>query len=94
MADFLRTLEAVAGQAMPRRRIPAPLALAVAALDEFFADHVTRRPPRATLSGVRLALRDMRFDDGAARRELGYATRPLEETLADAVAWLREREAC
>ncbi|MDX1710390.1 MAG: NAD-dependent epimerase/dehydratase family protein [Rhodovibrionaceae bacterium] len=92
MAEFLKTLETVTGRRMPRRRIPGALALGVAAVSEFAADRITRRPPSASLTGVRLAMRDMRFDDGPARRELGYATRPLEETLKDAVAWLRARQ--
>jgi len=31
----------------------------------------------------------MFFDDGKARRELGYASRPYREGLSDAIAWFR-----
>jgi len=29
-------------------------------------------------------------DSGKARRELGYESRPLEESFRDAVAWFKE----
>ncbi|HEY3010811.1 MAG TPA: NAD-dependent epimerase, partial [Micromonosporaceae bacterium] len=31
-----------------------------------------------------------RFDDSATRNQLGIEPRPLEETLSDAVSWLRQ----
>lgn len=35
-----------------------------------------------------LGLRDTRFDDSAARRELGIHPRPFEETIRDTIEWL------
>jgi dihydroflavonol-4-reductase len=71
----------------PRPRIPYALALAAAHGDEAAA-RLTGRPPRASLTGVRIAGRERRFDSGPARAALGHALRPLEATLADALAWL------
>lgn len=34
--------------------------------------------------------RNNRFDYSKAERELGYTTRPLEETLRDEAKWLKE----
>jgi dihydroflavonol-4-reductase len=55
------------------------------------ANHVTRSTPAATAEGVRLALRSSPLDIGKARRELGYAPRPIEPALAQALEWLRKQ---
>jgi dihydroflavonol-4-reductase len=60
----------------------------VTALLELTADHVTRRPPSGTAEGVRIALRARALSIEKARRELGYAPRPVEPALRDAVAYL------
>jgi dihydroflavonol-4-reductase len=90
-AELLRQLEELTGLAMPRRVIPYPLALAVGAISETLADHVTGRPPVAPLAGVRLAANPMTFDNSKAVRELGFSCRPLAESLADEVTWLAGR---
>ena len=51
---------------------------------------LTKRPPTAPLTGVRLAGRRVRFDNAKARDELGFAPPPVDRALADAVAWMRE----
>ena len=89
MTALLALLEELSERAMPRRRIPYWLAYAYGAFDEFLADHVTRRPPRAPLTGVRLARHPMHFDTRRALSELGLQPRPLRESLADAIAWFR-----
>lgn len=47
----------------------------------------TGRAPFATVDGLRLARYTMHFDDGKARRELGYTSRPYREGLAEAIEW-------
>lgn len=89
LRDLLMLLERMTSRAMPKRVVPGWLALATAAVAEWAADIVTGQTPAATVEGVRLALRSGPFDSAKARRELGYETRPLADTLADAVAWLR-----
>ena len=37
-----------------------------------------------------MAMKKMFFSCDKARRELGYAPRPAEQALADAVAWFRD----
>jgi dihydroflavonol-4-reductase len=32
----------------------------------------------------------MFFDDAKARRELGYASRPYRQAIADAIAWFKQ----
>ncbi|HEX2553055.1 MAG TPA: NAD-dependent epimerase/dehydratase family protein [Microvirga sp.] len=88
LGDFLRLLEEVSGRRMPRRAIPAPVALAAAVVSEWIADRITGRAPAANLEGVRLALRSTPFDSRRAREELGYAPKPIREALAASVRWL------
>ena len=48
-----------------------------------------RREPHVPLEGARMAATQMRYDDARARAELGYASRPARDALADAVRVLR-----
>lgn len=87
MSGLLDLLGELSSRPMPRLRIPYWLAYAYSAVDEFLADRVTHRPPRAPLTGVRLARQAMHFDNSRALSELGLQPRPLRRALADAIAW-------
>ncbi|MFO0958085.1 MAG: NAD-dependent epimerase/dehydratase family protein [Isosphaeraceae bacterium] len=91
LLDLFKRLSSLTGRPIPRFRVPYPLGLAVAAVSEIWADRVTGRLPRATITGVRLARRIMHFDPSKTRAELGLETRPVDESLVAAVAWLREQ---
>jgi dihydroflavonol-4-reductase len=86
-----RVLELVAAIS-GRRHLHIPVSGRVAetatAMLEFIADHVTRRPPSGTLEGVRIALRATALSIEKAKRELGYAPRPVEPALRDTIAYL------
>jgi dihydroflavonol-4-reductase len=88
LRDLLALLQRISGQVMPKRAVPGWMALASAVATEWAADVVTGCTPAATREGVKLALRSGPFDSNKARNELGYAPRPLEDALADAVTWL------
>jgi dihydroflavonol-4-reductase len=88
LRDLLALLEQLSGRPMPKRAVPGWLALASAAVTEWVADVVTKRTPAATVEGVTLALRSGQFDSKKACNELGYAPRPFQDALTDAVAWL------
>ena len=90
LSELLAAVERIAGLEMPRRRVPWGLALAAAAVSEL-ASRVTGRPPRAPLEGVRMARRPAAPGGLATAADLGLELRPLEETLAEALAWLDER---
>jgi dihydroflavonol-4-reductase len=68
---------------LPRQAI-WPLAVGAETLARF-----TGREPFVTRDALRMARYRMFFDDAKARRELGYASRPYGEGLADAVGWFR-----
>tara|TARA_R110000868_G_scaffold39376_10_gene137164 strand:- start:772 stop:1878 length:1107 start_codon:yes stop_codon:yes gene_type:complete len=86
LAQVLLILRELTGLPMPRTRIPFALALGVAAISEFMSDHVTKTPPKASLTGVRIAGADMIFDCTKARTELKLTPRPVREALLDAVS--------
>ncbi|MDQ2104689.1 NAD-dependent epimerase/dehydratase family protein [Azospirillum isscasi] len=86
LGDLARRIDRLCGREPVRRRpVPPALALAAARVEEWLSDHVTRRPPTASVTGVRLALGGGGFDSGKAMRELGYTVRPLEASLREAL---------
>ncbi|HUF87252.1 MAG TPA: NAD-dependent epimerase/dehydratase family protein [Thermohalobaculum sp.] len=88
MAGIAARIGALAGVRPPRWRVPPGVALAAARVEAALAS-VTGRPPKAPLTGVRLAARRVRFSSAKARAELGFDPPPVEAALADAVDWLR-----
>ncbi len=89
LVGLFETLSGLTGVPVPRWRVPYAMGLAVAAWSELWADHVTGRPPKATLTGVRLTRRTMHFDASRSLAELDLKPRPVREALADAVTWLQ-----
>jgi dihydroflavonol-4-reductase len=90
LVGVLGILSELTGVPVPRWRVPYPVGLAVAYASEFWADRVTGRTPRATVTGVRLTRRTMHFDASRSLDALGLRPRPARESLADCVSWLRE----
>ena len=86
LGDLAERIDRLCGRVPLRRHsVPPALALAAARVEEWLSDHVTRRPPTASVTGVRLALGGGGFDSGKAMRELGYTVRPLEASLRAAL---------
>jgi dihydroflavonol-4-reductase len=90
LGELLGILSELTGASVPRLRVPYGLALGFAWLSELWADRVSGRSPKATLTGVRLGKRIMHFDTSRTDAEIGFRARPIHDSLADAVAWLRE----
>lgn len=76
----------IAGRSALRIPISTGIARTTAAMMEFVADRVTRQPPAATVEGVGIALRSKPLSIEKSRRELGYAPRPIEAALREAIA--------
>ncbi len=89
LVGLLGILSGLTGVPVPRWRIPYPVGLAVAYFSEFWADHVSGATPKATITGVRLTQRTMHFDASRSLAELDVSPRPVAQSLADAVDWLR-----
>lgn len=73
----------------PRLRLPIAAVYPLVLGAEMWA-HLSGREPFATRDGLRMARHQMFFSDAKARRELGYASRPYREGIADAIAWFRQ----
>ena len=69
--------------------LPHGLVLPLAYAAEGWAT-MTGREPFATVDGIRMARKRMFFSSAKAERELGCRSRPVEEGLAEAVAWFRD----
>ncbi|MGM0576238.1 MAG: NAD-dependent epimerase/dehydratase family protein [Myxococcota bacterium] len=89
MVDLARVVATRAGRRPPRLVAPMWLARGVAPVAEA-ASRLARRRPLVTPDSLRVleSFSDVRGD--RARRELGHAPRPLEETLRDTVDWFLE----
>jgi dihydroflavonol-4-reductase len=90
LAGLLGMLSELTGVPAPRFKVPYAAGLAVAYISEFWADRVSGRAPRATVTGVRLARRIMHFDPSRSLAELGLSPRRIRESLSDALIWLRQ----
>ncbi len=89
LAEIFAHLAALTGRPAPRVRIPYGVAwLAAAGLEA--AARLTGRPPRVSLTAVRMARKRMYFSPARAVRELGLPQTDVRQALADAVAWFAE----
>jgi dihydroflavonol-4-reductase len=93
LVALLGHLSELTGVPVPRWSVPYPFGLTVAVLSELWADFVTGKPPKATVTGVKLTRRTMEFDSRSSLRALQLSPRPIHESLQDAVGWLRQTQA-
>jgi dihydroflavonol-4-reductase len=91
LVALLELLSELSGVPVPVRRVPYALALSYAWLSELWADRVSGLSPKATITGVRLGRRIMHFDTVHTDSELSLRKRPIRESLAELIEWLRER---
>jgi dihydroflavonol-4-reductase len=89
LEQMLRTLSRLSDLPAPRMKIPYGVAFAFALGAEAIARAFTHRPPRASLTEVRMARKKMFFDSAKARAELGYKSAPVDEGLKRAIEFFR-----
>lgn len=89
LEDVARMALRAAG--VTKRIVVAPFAAASAAAHaaRAWADRVSQRPPLFTPEAVRIARLGLRADCQKAVRELGMPQSPVEDAIADAIAWFR-----
>jgi dihydroflavonol-4-reductase len=85
----MRILAGLAGRTPPRVFIPLKVAAGIAALAPIF-EKVTRRRALLTPYAVHTLAVDFEIRDRKAREELGHAPRPVEQSLRDAWAWMKD----
>jgi dihydroflavonol-4-reductase len=84
LGRLLEELAALSGLSMPKHRVPYWLAYISALVSEGIAN-ITKKPPMAPLTGVRLARSSMAFDCRKAQAELHWQCRPLAQSLIDTI---------
>jgi farnesol dehydrogenase len=89
-AELYRLIAEIGGIAVPRWRMPAPLATLLGAGMKGWA-RLAGGVPKRTPDLVEVYRHDWAYRSDRARRELGYAPRTLAAGLAETVDWLRGR---
>ena len=89
--EFAAALCTATGRPAPRHELPR-LACGIAARIAAIVESRRDLPTPLQAEVLRLAAYTFWFDSGRAEAELGYRNRPLDETLADAVAWMRRAD--
>jgi len=86
LAEIITEVARLAGRRPPMFKVPYAAILPIAVGAELMA-RLSGREPFTTLDGVRMSRKKMYFSSAKATRDLGYAPRPAQEAIADAVAW-------
>jgi dihydroflavonol-4-reductase len=88
LSDILVEVARLTGRRPPRLRMPHRAVLPIARGAEALA-RLTRREPFATVDAVRMSMKKMFFNSARAIEELGYAPRPGNQAIADAITWFK-----
>jgi dihydroflavonol-4-reductase len=88
MKQMLDELSSLCGRPAPGVRMPYPLALLAAYVDETVSVF-TAKPPKAVLAGVRMAKYKMFFNPSKAVHELGLPQSSPRQALTEAVDWFK-----
>ncbi len=83
-----RRIAVLVGRRPPRISLPIRPMMPIAAMAEAVA-RITGKEPFVTRDGLRLARKAMFFSCERAISGLGYAPRPVDQALSDAVIWFR-----
>ena len=94
MRELIPSIGRAANVTTPTRRVPFALLFVIAFIQEAVA-RLFGKPALLSLAAVRLMRSEgdanVNYDISKSARELGYSIRPLEQTVADTVAWYRKR---
>jgi len=88
MREFCDLVATIAGKPPPRFDIPLWLMTSICAVTQTVM-HALGKDTQVTLRSLKLSRRMGDFDNGKARRELGWEPRPFEESIREAVHWFQ-----
>ncbi|APC18648.1 oxidoreductase [Pseudomonas frederiksbergensis] len=92
MGELVPLLGRIAGVKTPLRQLPLTLLYALAFAQEIYA-RLTGKPILLSMATVRLMVKEAgrtHFNPHKSEQELGLRFRPVEQTLADTLAWYRD----
>ena len=90
--EMIETVGRCAGRDFRTVRVPLFVVRAAAAVVPAISA-LAGRPPILTQDTVDILVSGSRISDGKARERLGYAPRPVSESLSDAVKWYMDQSA-
>jgi dihydroflavonol-4-reductase len=83
-------LQELTGVKAPSLRVPVWLARIVAKVTPLYY-YLTITKPRFTTHSIDVLRSNSLISSEKARRELGFSTRPIRESIADAILWFKEK---
>lgn len=89
MRRLLAAIEKDTGRKTPSLQLPYLVAHLAGVIDTGLVARLTGTPPKAPLTGVRLAGRLVSFSSEKAARELDWRSAPFEPALAETLAWMK-----
>ncbi|MGF1483569.1 MAG: NAD-dependent epimerase/dehydratase family protein [Opitutales bacterium] len=87
---LLAYLHLAGGKPPPKRMIPYAIGWLSALVMEKLLAPLTKKPPAASLEGIRLARLNLWSDNAPACEKLDWSPRPVDVSVSDAAQWLRE----
>ena len=90
MKKLLEMITQMTGRAMPATKMPYWVALGAGAVDTKLVSAISGRPPKAPLTGVRLAGRQVSFSSEKAKQELGWEADGVRQALEEMLAWAKD----
>lgn len=87
MTELLAEIEKISGTPAPKTKMPYWVALGAGAVDTKLVSAITGKPPKAPLTGVRLAGRQVCFFSEKAAHELGWKAANWRPALRAAIKW-------
>lgn len=87
--DFVHQVGAALGKRTPKGPTPAWALMAFARVADAWS-RIRGKEPDVTPQGAALTCHRLRVNSSKAERELGYVQTPLNELLADTLAWMRQ----
>jgi len=91
LSALLPIIADLSGRPAPKTKMPYWVALMAGGVDTKIVSAMTGKPPKAPLTGVRLAGRQVSFSSEKAARELGWRAAPMEPALNAMLGWAKEK---
>jgi len=89
ITDLMLTIEEITGVRPPRFKMPIWLAKIIATFTPLYYS-LTNTKPRFTSYSIRTLTSNSMISHAKSHRELGYSPRPIRESIADTIQWLKE----
>lgn len=91
MTDLLSEISKLTGRPAPTLKMPYWVALAAGGVDTRLVSVLTGKPPKAPLTGVRLAGRNVHFSSEKAANQLAWRASAYKPALKQMIAWFAEQ---